>query len=246
MILKREVADMTNGATSDSLPKKASPRSASPAETAMPDTPRTSPQDKVIDALMARLGTTPWGSVSLGEIAADADLTLSQLRALFPSKGAILGGFARRIDVEALKSFQHHPLAETSARERLCAVLQQRFQAIAPYREALRRFGEALKTDPAGALAWNRIMLTSAQWMLAAAGIPETGLAGTAKAQGLVIVLAKVTPVWLNDDTLDQSLTRDALDKELARAEKWIEGVRGVLARIPFMNRFSGLSTSSS
>jgi AcrR family transcriptional regulator len=224
-------------------PKPAiNPQAAS--EAAAKGSAQPSSHDRVIDALLDRLSTTPWPEISLGQIAQDADMDLAQLRALFPSKGAIFAGFARRIDVQSLKAVPSTVSPDETPREKLAVLLQNRFQAMVPHKAALQRFSDALKTDPAAALAWNRVLLTSAQWTLAAACIPETGISGTAKAQGLVVLLVKVMPVWLNDDTADQSETREALDRELARVEKWLGHIRGFMANIPFWGSNSRSSAS--
>ena len=39
-----------------------------------------------------------WDEISLADVADRAGVTLAQFRDFFPSKGAVLGGFSRRID----------------------------------------------------------------------------------------------------------------------------------------------------
>ncbi len=56
------------------------------------------PRDRIIDALMALAGEMRWGDITLPMIAERAGLSLADLRDQFPSKGAILGGFSKRID----------------------------------------------------------------------------------------------------------------------------------------------------
>ncbi len=47
---------------------------------------------------MRLAASQPWEQIELTEIAAEAGLTLSQLRGLFPSKLAMLGGLTRMVD----------------------------------------------------------------------------------------------------------------------------------------------------
>jgi hypothetical protein len=51
-----------------------------------------------VEALMRLAAEQPWNDIEIGDIAREADLSLGELRELFPSKGAVLGGLSRIID----------------------------------------------------------------------------------------------------------------------------------------------------
>lgn len=191
-----------------------------PATTPAPAAKPSDPRDRIVDALMDLLAARRWNEVGLADVAARAGVGLAELRALFPSKGAILAGFVRRIDLDVL-GHDVKDMADEPARERLFDVLMRRFEALKDHREALRSVRDGLRLDPMGAAAMNQVAVSSMQWMLAAAGVQEAGPAGTARAQGLVLVLARVFDVFLNDPDEGLARTMKALDAELRRAEGW-------------------------
>jgi AcrR family transcriptional regulator len=177
------------------------------------------PRDAIVDALLALLAERRWSEIGLFDIAERAGVSLAELRGLFPSKGAIVAGFVRKIDLDVL-SHDVKDMADEPARERLFDVLMRRFEALAPYRDALRSIRSGLRMDPMGAAAMNQVAVSSMQWMLAAAGVPEAGPLGTARAQGLVLVTARVFETFLNDDDEGLARTMKALDEELRTAER--------------------------
>ncbi|WP_020179265.1 TetR/AcrR family transcriptional regulator [Methylopila sp. M107] len=177
------------------------------------------PRTRIVAALLDLLAVRRWNEIGLSDIAAEAGVSLAELRGLFPSKGAILAGYVRQIDLDVL-DHDVKDMADEPARERLFDVLMRRFEAVAPHREALRNVRDGLRTDPLGAAALNQTVISSMQWMLAAAGIPEAGPVGLARAQGLVLVVGRVFDTFLNDPDEGLARTMKALDEELRRAEK--------------------------
>lgn len=180
------------------------------------------PRDKIVDALLDLLSRRRWNEIGLSDIATASGVSLAELRALFPSKGAILAGFIRKIDLDVL-DHDVKDMVDEPVRERLFDVLMRRFEALAPHRDALRAVRDGLRVDPLGATAMNQVAVSSMQWMLAAAGVPESGPLGTARAQGLVLVTSRVFDTFLNDPDEGLARTMKALDEELRRAEKWAE-----------------------
>lgn len=183
--------------------------------------PQTSTQDRAVDALMALLADRDWNTVTLGDIAAKADMSLADLRSAFPSKGAILAGFAKRIDQAVLKPSPE--IEGQPARERLFDVMMRRFEALKPYRAAIRSARRGLMADPAAAASWNKVEVNSAQWMLAAASIEESGPYAALKAQGLAVIFTSLLGTFLDDDDPDLTMTMRELDVQLRRAERLVE-----------------------
>lgn len=178
------------------------------------------PRKKIVDALLDLLGTRRWADIGLADIAERAGVSLVDLRGLFPSKGAILAGFVRQIDLDVL-GHDVKDMVDEPVRERLFDVLMRRFEALAPHREALRAVRDGLRVDPVGAAAMNQVAVSSMQWMLAAAGVQESGPLGAARAQGLVLVVGRVFETFLNDPDEGLARTMKMLDEELRRAEGW-------------------------
>ncbi len=189
-------------------------------------------REAVVEALMTLAAERPWDDIELGDIAEAAGLTLAELREMFPSKGAILGGFARMIDVKVLEGSGDDLLGEP-ARERLFDVYMRTIDALTPYKSALRRIAYAVRGEPLTLAALNQVALNSHRYLLAAAGIPTEDALGPIKVQGSVITLARTLETWFEDDDPQLARTMARLDKELGRAESFMaraEDVRRITA----------------
>ena len=186
----------------------------------------TAPMDKrkaIVEALMDLASRRPWHEIEITDIAKAANVSLAEFRDLFPSKGAVLGGLSRIIDKQVLEGTTDD-LAGEPARERIFDVLMRRFDAMQPYKEALRRISQDLQYDPVSLAALNQVALNSQRFMLAAAGINTEGPLGTLKLQGAVLVYANTMRTWLEDDDPAQARTMARLDRELRRGERILEG----------------------
>lgn len=199
------------------------------ARKASPDT-AADPRTRAVDALMALAAQNRWQDITLDGIAEGAGLTLADLRDLFPSKGAMLGGFIRRIDRIVLEG-RASDLAEEPARDRVLDLMIRRFDALAPYRAALKSIHKAFSGDMLGLAALNQQGLNAWRYLLASAGIETEGPLGFVKLQGAILVFARVFPVFLDDDEAGLPKTMAALDRELKRGE-W------VLRRAESVHRF--------
>ena len=182
------------------------------------------PRARIIDALMGLAAERAFEDIAIRDICAAADVTLADFRDAFPSKGAVLGGFSKRID-RAVLSHGAAELATEAPRERLFDVLMRRLDAMAPYRDGLREIAAWLRRDPAAALAMNRGSVNSMRFMLEAAGIDSDGAAGALKLQGLTFAWARVLAIWLEDSEPGLSRTMAALDRELTQGARWVAGV---------------------
>jgi len=195
---------------------------SAPEPNAHHELPKAPPREAAVEALMRLAAEQPWNDIEVGDIAREAGLSLAELRDLFPSKGAILGGLARIIDRTVLED-DGSDLAEEPTRERLFDVLMRRLDAMTPYKPALRRISYALRGDPLSMLALNAVALNSHRYMLAAAGIDTEGPLGRLKLQGVVIAFARVTETWLDDEDPALARTMARLDKEIRSGERFME-----------------------
>ncbi len=180
---------------------------------------KPAPKDALIEALMELAGERVWEDITISDIAARANLSLADFRDAFPSKGAVLAGFSRKIDRLVLDGTTDDLLGEPP-KERLFDVLMRRLDALAPYKLGLESVTEWLNRAPLAAVAVNRLELNSMRFMLEAAGIDSEGPVGAVKLQGLVIVWSRIIKVWLRDDEPGLSKTMTALDKELTRGAR--------------------------
>ncbi len=198
----------------------------------MSETPKsTSKRDLIVDALMELAAERRWEDISIHDVSVRANISLADFRDHFPSKGAVLAAFSRRIDRVVLDGTTND-LASEPAKDRLFDVLMRRLEAMAPYREALRGIVEWSRRDPVSATALNSMALNSMRFMLESADMTSEGTAGHIKLQGLVLAWTRILDVWFDDEDPAMARTMAALDRELARGEK-------LVARVEDMSRMA-------
>jgi AcrR family transcriptional regulator len=185
------------------------------------------PRSHIVDALMALAAEQRFEEITISAIAARAGVSLADFRDAFPSKGAILAGFTKRIDRIVLEG-QSDDLATEEPKERLFDVLMRRLDAMKPYRDGLREIAQWLRRDPLAALAVNQVVVNSMRFMLEAAGIENEGASGAVVLQGLAMAWARILGVWLEDDEPELSKTMAALDRELSRGERLVARVESL------------------
>jgi AcrR family transcriptional regulator len=184
---------------------------------------------KIVDALLTLAAERRFEDISVRDISKAAGVSLADFRDAFPSKGAVLAGFTRRIDRLVLAQ-DDGELSEENSRERLFEVLMRRLEAMAPYREGLREVAAWLRREPAAALAMNQVAMNSMRFMLEAAGIEAQGASGAIKLQGLTLAWGRVLQTWLDDDEPTLSKTMAELDRVLTRGERAVAGLDRVSA----------------
>ena len=178
-------------------------------------------RNRVIDATLKLAARRDFGDVSLTDIAHAAEISLADLRDLFPSKGAIVGGFSRRIDRDVLEAVSAQD-SHDPARDRLYEVLRKRLEALEPHRDALASFARWAAHDPLTGAALNRETLNSMRFMLEAADIDCDGPVGSLKLQGLALAWGRVLDAWFENGF---SFALETLDREIARGERYVEHV---------------------
>ena len=191
---------------------------------------------RAVDSAMRLAASKGWGNVTLAGVAADCGVELRELYLHYPSRVALLAGFARRIDAEVLQGGTVDKGAG-SARDRLFEAMMRRYEALKPFREAISSISAAAPRDPLAMLCLAPQLRRSMAWTLEAAGISSAGPCGLLKAKGLALVHVAVMRTWFKDDSRDLSKTMAALD----RALKCVEPIAGTL----FNGRFPGRRAKS-
>lgn len=180
---------------------------------------------KVLTATLELAAEKSFLSIALGEIAVRAGVDLSTLRQRYADRIAILSDFVAYIDEQVLAG----GAADGSgfgepARDRLFDILMRRFDALAPYRAGLKGIHSAVRRDPLFAATLNRIAVGSHKWTLAAADLEPSGpfapIRRLARAQAIALVMARVMPVFLEDEAADMPKTMVALDKALESLDR--------------------------
>ena len=197
------------------------------------------PRDAIVDALMELAAERRWEEFSITDVAERAGVTLSQFRDCFPSKGAVLGAFSRRIDRIVLDGGDDTLMAEP-AKERLADVLMRRLDAMRPWREGLKGVAEWARRDPGAAVALNRTVINSMRFMLEAARIDCEGPVGALKLQGLTLAWGRILDVWFDDPGEDMGRTLAELDRQLSRGEKLVGYTQDVFRLTAPLRLFAG------
>ena len=204
---------------------------AKPVTRRAPASDDRSERARIIDAFMALLAEKPVEQIGLAEIAKGAGVSLSDLRGAFDSTLAILAAYVKQID-RAVLAGDDADMAEEPPRERLFDVLMRRIELLAPHKAAVRSLMRSAVRNPGLALALQGLGLRSQQWMLTAADIGAAGPRGFLRAQGLALLFASVLRTWVDDDDPGLARTMAALDRALARGQRW-SGLLDELCRIP-------------
>jgi AcrR family transcriptional regulator len=187
------------------------------------------PRNAIIDALLELAGERSWDDITISDVAARANVSLSTFRDFFPSKGAVLAAFSRRIDHIVLDA-AGDGLTGEPVKERLFDVLMRRLDALAPYKLGLEAISDWTRRDPLAAAAINRVVVNSMRFMLEAAGIESESPVGALKLQGLALAWMRILRIWFRDDDPGLASTMAALDRELTRGS-------GFVARAEDVNR---------
>jgi AcrR family transcriptional regulator len=198
------------------------------AAAAAPKTNGAATPDHIIDETMKLIAGRGWRNVALADIAAASGLSLAQLYAIFPSKGAVLRAFELRINEQTLAGGTD---ATDTVRDRLFELVMRRLDALAPHKTAVRALLRDLPRDPVVALCGGPRFLGAMRWMAEAAGVDTEGIGGLLRIKGLAAVYLTTLRAWLNDETTDNSKTLAALDRALKQAEFFARSIPGFLRR---------------
>ena len=207
--------------------RKASARSSRRPVASAPGSDR----DKIIAAFLGLLAAKRIEQIGFAEIAEASGVPFPQLRNEFVSTLAILAAHIKSVD-RAVLSADLTDVEEEPPRERLFDVLMRRLELLAPHREAVRSLMRSARRNPPLALALNGLAVRSQQWMLTAAGIGASGPVGMIRAQGLAALFGGVLRTWIHDDDPGLARTMAALDRALARGQRFA-GLMDDLCRIP-------------
>ena len=163
----------------------------------------------VIRAAMDLCATQGWRSLSIEQIAQQADIPLDLLQTRFACKDDILNALFDQLDRSLMVV---NDMPDESVRDKLFAMMMERLDLAAPYRPALTRMRkEGLP---------RRTLCRSQQWLeqlLIKADTPARWRPIHGMALGAIWLM--VLPTWFQDDSQDLAKTMAALDTQLGHAE---------------------------
>jgi len=213
-------------------PARATARRSTPEAATTPtgDVPQ---RHRIIEALLELLAEQPIERIGLAAVATRAGVSLADLRGEFGSTLAIVAAHVKEIDRQVLAGGDAD-MADEPPRERLFDVLMRRLETMVPHRAAIASLMRSARRNPPLAFALNGLAVRSQQWMLTAADISASGPRGMVRAQGLAVLFARVLQTFIDDED-DPSLARTmaALDRELARGQRFISMLEGACRLAP-------------
>ncbi|HZQ02285.1 MAG TPA: TetR family transcriptional regulator [Reyranella sp.] len=184
-----------------------------------------SKREAALEAFLRLVAERGFAAVALRDVAAAAEMSLSDLHRLYPDKAALIASFIGHIDSEVLAGTHASGDPEETARDRLFDVMMRRYDALKARRPAWREIRKAMLRDPILALSLAPTVRRSMAAMLEAAGIPSEGFPGAVRQNGLAAIHFDVSRTFGDDDSSDLSKTMAALDGRLKRAERWAQSV---------------------
>lgn len=177
-------------------------------------------EGRIVAAAFRLAGERAWRTVTLRDIAEAAGVTLAEVSREFSSKTEILVAFNRSIDDTVLRNAPKAADGQ-ALRDALFEVVMARFDALTPYRTAVK----SIVTDAGGDGRLAASLLKSQRWMLQAAGIDSEGVRGGIRIAGLASVYAGVFRIWLEDDDPGLARTMAALDRRLRSGERTLSNI---------------------
>jgi len=190
------------------------------------DTDAPTTADTIAAAAIRLAGERGWRNLTLGDIALEAGVTLSALARCYGSRQEILDGFERMIDRRMLAGAIAGDI-DDKPRDRLFDIIMERFDALLPYRDGVRRIAKELAFDPISGLTLATALPRTLSWMFTGARIAADGPAMPLKLAVLGGVYLATFRVWLDEESQDLSKTMATLDKQLDRAMSLIGGSFG-------------------
>ncbi|WP_114089727.1 TetR family transcriptional regulator [Thalassospira profundimaris] len=198
------------------------------------------PRDTVITAAMDLAAERRWHSVTLIDISQKSGVAMDRIYPLFQNKNDILRAFVQKVDQQVLAELDADDF-DQPRHDRLMDVIMARFDALAPYRPALKSIlkdcGDVGLADGTRAA---KTGLASMRWMLEAAGFETGGLHGSLRVAGLGAIYARCFRQWLNDETPDYGPTMALLDKSLSQSGNWdVQLGKGLSRLADLRNKFT-------
>ena len=181
---------------------------------------------RLINAAMELAARRRWRDIRIADIAAEAELPITDALAQGLSKTAILNAFGRHINRAVLDGLRADPEIGDSPKDRLFDLLMRRFDAMVEYRSGLAGISADLGFDPFAALSRLCGIKDAMGLTLEAAGISATGPCGVLQRHGLSAIYVYCLSVWFRDETDDMSITMASVDRALTFAEK-------IISRLP-------------
>jgi ubiquinone biosynthesis protein COQ9 len=177
---------------------------------------------RIVAALLRLASERKWDAISMLDIAEGAGMSLTDVRKEFQRKSEMLSSFGHMVDDDVLRKAPRRPSAQ-APRDAIFEVVMSRFDALQPYRAALKSASDGGALD--GSLL--KSLLRSQAAMLQAAGVNTEGPSGAVRVAGLAGAFTRTFHAWLDDTDPGQARTMAMLDRQLRSGERTLSMLDG-------------------
>ncbi len=207
-----------------------------------------SARNRTIKAALKLAEENSWSEISLGAIAEESSVPLSDIFQEFQSRKDILKAFSILVNATVLQTLEQETSeADETPKDRLFDTLMTRFEVMEPYKKALSRIYADMKKGKNLDSVSVSHLLTTSHWLLEAAGVKTSGKRGALKVAGLSALQVRMLPVWFEDRDPGLAKTMSELDKKLKEGEEWLNKTDKYIERgKAFFCRFKRQNTDTS
>jgi ubiquinone biosynthesis protein COQ9 len=173
-------------------------------------------RERLITAMLPEVAFDGWTMRALRQAARRLGMPEGEAAALFP-RGApdLIAAFSHWADREMLERLGKQADAPASLSQRVALALRLRFEAMLPWREAVRR-GLAVLALPYHALLAMRLLHDTVDAVWRGVGDRSTDFSFYTKRATLAAICAAATLYWLDDRSPEFADTQAFIDRRLA------------------------------
>ncbi len=192
---------------------------------------RAADRERLMLAALPHVAFDGWTRIALAHGASDAGLDETDSGRLFPGGPAeLIRAFADWADQRMVERMAAADVEALRTRDRIRLAVRVRIEAVAPYREAVRR-GLAHFTFPANAASGLKTLYRTVDAMWYAAGDRAADFGFYTKRGLLAGVFSTTLVYWLDDASEGNEATWSVLDRRIDDVMR-IQRLRGRLERV--------------
>ena len=186
-------------------------------------------RSQLVEAFWAALQERPFAELSLEILAGEAGRD-GQEHMASPADMAGLADIkdlacvaVAIVDDQALTEIadDFNDAGDASVQEKLVEGLIHRFESFAPLKPQMQALHLACMRNPVLGMALGHQLLRAIDRLLRLCGDDSSGIKRMLRVKGVCVVVMRVRPTWMADETADLSQTLKQIDSELEKAREW-------------------------
>lgn len=186
-------------------------------------------RERLVAAILPDVPFDGWTTRALRHAARRADIPAAEAVALFPRGAAdLIAAFSHWADRQMLERLAAAPVEPVSLSGRVALAMRLRFEALLPWREAVRR-GLSVLAMPQNAPLALRLLYDTVDAVWRGVGDHPTDFSFYTKRASLAAIQAAATLYWLDDRSPGFAETQAFIDRRLTDLHR-LTGLRERLA----------------